>query len=91
LRKICRKNVKKSKKVSWKFIDNCTKTVIKAVQKLTITTVIVIVVVDIIYGRREQQIQFLFEREHFAVDVRAICLQTLRQIVFVVLKERKKL
>lgn len=45
---------------------------------------IVVIVVDV--GCGEQQIQFLFECEHLAVDLRAVGLEALGEVVLVVLK-----
>lgn len=42
--------------------------------RLTVFVIIVNVVVVVHADRREQQIQFLFEREHFAVNLRAVRL-----------------
>lgn len=59
------------------------------VTKLTITTIIVIIIVDNIVvnvGSGQQQVEFLFKRKHFAIDLRAVRLQTFCQIILLILK-----
>lgn len=46
------------------------------------------VIVDV--GRRQEQVEFLFECEHLAVDLRAIGLEALGQIHLFILKIRSK-
>lgn len=56
---------------------------------LTITNVFIIVVIDIVYGGIEQQIQLLFECKHFPVDLRAVRFETFGEIVFIFLLKKK--